>query len=117
MKKQFFLAALACATLVAAGASYACSTMVVGKAVSKTGTIIVGHNEDNDLRIVTSQYYVPAADHAVSTGHKHYTRPVTRIRMALSMKTASFLLRTKAMMQRKVTKHYRKAASVTASDA
>lgn len=64
MKKQFFLAALACATLVAAGASYACSTMVVGKAVSKTGTIIVGHNEDNDLRIVTSQYYVPAADHA-----------------------------------------------------
>lgn len=38
--------------------------MVVGKAVSQTGTIIIGHNEDNDLRIVTSQYYVPAADHA-----------------------------------------------------
>ena len=64
MKKQIVLTALACATLVAAGASYACSTMVVGKAVSQTGTIIIGHNEDNDLRIVTSQYYVPAADHA-----------------------------------------------------
>ena len=34
----------------------ACSTVVVGKDVSATGQIIVGHNEDNDLRIVTSQY-------------------------------------------------------------
>ena len=33
------------------------------KDVSATGQIIVGHNEDNDLRIVTSQYWVPAADH------------------------------------------------------
>lgn len=33
----------------------ACSTVVVGKDVSATGQIIVGHNEDNDLRIVTSQ--------------------------------------------------------------
>lgn len=41
----------------------ACSTVVVGKDVSATGQIIVGHNEDNDLRIVTSQYWVPAADH------------------------------------------------------
>lgn len=31
----------------------ACSTVVVGKDVSATGQIIVGHNEDNDLRIVT----------------------------------------------------------------
>ena len=38
----------------------ACSTVVVGKDVSATGQIIVGHNEDNDLRIVTSQYWVPA---------------------------------------------------------
>ncbi len=44
MKKQIVLTALACATLVAAGASYACSTMVVGKAVSQTGTIIIGHH-------------------------------------------------------------------------
>ena len=41
----------------------ACSTVVVGKDVSATGQIIVGHNEDNDLRIVTSQYWVLAADH------------------------------------------------------
>lgn len=47
---------------VAMGAN-ACSTVVVGKDASATGEIIVGHNEDNDLRIVTSQYWVPAADH------------------------------------------------------
>ena len=41
----------------------ACSTVVVGKDVSATGQIMIGHNEDNDLRIVTSQYWVPAADH------------------------------------------------------
>lgn len=41
----------------------ACSTVVVGKDASVTGEIIVGHNEDNDLRIVTSKYWVPAADH------------------------------------------------------
>ena len=34
----------------------ACSTVVVGKDVSATGEILIGHNEDNDLRIVTSQY-------------------------------------------------------------
>ena len=33
----------------------ACSTVVVGKDVSATGQIMIGHNEDNDLRIVTSQ--------------------------------------------------------------
>lgn len=52
------LAAAALSTSAAA-----CSTVVVGKSVSATGQIIVGHNEDNDLRIVTSQYWVPAADH------------------------------------------------------
>lgn len=33
----------------------ACSTVVVGKDVSATGQIMIGHNEDNDLRIVTSR--------------------------------------------------------------
>lgn len=42
---------------------YSCSTIVVGKAVSATGNYIIGHNEDNDNRIITSQYWVPAADH------------------------------------------------------
>lgn len=66
MKKLFAFSAmaLAAAAFVASSPAYSCSTMVVGKAVSKTGTIIVGHNEDNDMRIVTSQYWVPAADHA-----------------------------------------------------
>ena len=41
-----------------------CSTIIVGKAASATGEILIGHNEDNDLRIVTSQYWVPPADHA-----------------------------------------------------
>ena len=41
----------------------ACTTMIVGKGVSKTGNIIVGHNEDNGGRILTAQYWVPAATH------------------------------------------------------
>ncbi len=41
----------------------ACSTIIVGKDVSKTGNIIVGHNEDNGGRILTAQYWVPAATH------------------------------------------------------
>lgn len=41
----------------------ACSTIIVGKDISKTGHIIVGHNEDNGGRILTAQYWVPAADH------------------------------------------------------
>lgn len=41
----------------------ACTTMIVGKDVSKTGNIIVGHNEDNGGRILTAQYWVPAATH------------------------------------------------------
>ena len=41
----------------------ACTTMIVGKDVSQTGNIIVGHNEDNGGRIMTGQYWVPAATH------------------------------------------------------
>ena len=41
----------------------ACSTIIVGKDVSKTGNILVGHNEDNGGRILTAQYWVPAATH------------------------------------------------------
>lgn len=41
----------------------ACSTVIVGKDVSKTGNIIVGHNEDNGGRILSAQYWVPAATH------------------------------------------------------
>ena len=41
----------------------ACSTVIVGKDVSATGNILVGHNEDNGGRILTAQYWVPAATH------------------------------------------------------
>lgn len=43
--------------------SQACFTVIVGKDASATGEIIIGHNEDNDRRIITNQYWVPAADH------------------------------------------------------
>ena len=43
--------------------SQACFTVVVGKDASSTGEILVGHNEDNDRRIITNQYWVPAATH------------------------------------------------------
>lgn len=43
--------------------SQACFTIIVGKDASATGEILVGHNEDNDRRIITSQYWVPAATH------------------------------------------------------
>lgn len=62
-KPVFTVLALAVSSM--AFNAQACSTVVVGKDVSATGEIIVGHNEDNDLRIVTSQYWVPAADHKV----------------------------------------------------
>ena len=62
--KNFKLAAAAAVVLSAFAANaFACSTVVVGKDASATGEIIVGHNEDNDLCIVTSQYWVAAADH------------------------------------------------------
>lgn len=41
----------------------ACSTVIVGKDVSATGHILIGHNEDNGGRILTAQYWVPAATH------------------------------------------------------
>ncbi len=41
----------------------ACFTIIVGKDASATGEILIGHNEDNDRRIITNQYWVPAADH------------------------------------------------------
>lgn len=43
--------------------SQACFTVIVGKDASATGEILIGHNEDNDRRIITNQYWVPAADH------------------------------------------------------
>ncbi len=43
--------------------SQACFTVIVGKDASATGEIIIGHNEDNDRRIITNQYWVPAAEH------------------------------------------------------
>ena len=65
MTKTFQLSALSL-SLLASLATFnanACSTVIVGKDVSQTGTIIVGHNEDNGGRILTAQYWVPAADH------------------------------------------------------
>ena len=62
---RFKLSVLA-AGLALAGLAFnasACTTMIVGKDVSKTGNIIVGHNEDNGGRILTAQYWVPAATH------------------------------------------------------
>lgn len=41
----------------------ACFTVIVGKDASATGEILVGHNEDNDMRIITSQYWVDPATH------------------------------------------------------
>lgn len=43
--------------------SNACFTVIVGKNVSATGEILVGHNEDNEMRIITSQYWVDPATH------------------------------------------------------
>ena len=43
--------------------SNACFTVIVGKKVSSTGEILVGHNEDNEMRIITSQYWVDPAVH------------------------------------------------------
>lgn len=43
--------------------SNACFTVIVGKKVSSTGEILVGHNEDNEMRIITSQYWVDPAMH------------------------------------------------------
>lgn len=62
--KKTLLAASVVALLVGTAMSaQACFTVVVGKDASATGEILVGHNEDNDRRIITSQYWVPAATH------------------------------------------------------
>ena len=55
--------------------SQACFTIIVGKDASSTGEILVGHNEDNDRRIITSQYWVPAAKH--KKGETLYYEPGT----------------------------------------
>lgn len=69
MAFQMKLAAAAIGLAVAGIAlnAQACSTVIVGKNVSKTGHIIVGHNEDNGGRILTAQYWVPAATHKAGT--------------------------------------------------
>lgn len=43
--------------------SNACFTVIVGKNLSKTDEIMVGHNEDNENRIMSNQYYVPPMTH------------------------------------------------------
>ncbi|WP_289184869.1 C69 family dipeptidase [uncultured Parasutterella sp.] len=63
MTKFALTAAALAAGLILGTNAIACSTVVVGKNASATGNILVGHNEDNDSRIITSQYWVPAADH------------------------------------------------------
>ena len=63
-KTLFLLLTAALSSLCfATNSASACSTIVVGKNASATGNILLGHNEDNDGRIITSQYWVPAADH------------------------------------------------------
>lgn len=62
--QKSLIAASVCAVLAALSMpSPACFTVVVGKDASSTGEILVGHNEDNDRRIITNQYWVPAATH------------------------------------------------------
>lgn len=61
-KSAFALAATAAMAAVSLP-SQACFTIIVGKDASATGEVLIGHNEDNDRRIVTNQYWVPAARH------------------------------------------------------
>ena len=65
MNLKMTLAALAIGTALGSMCfnASACSTVIVGKDVSATGNILVGHNEDNGGRILTAQYWVPAATH------------------------------------------------------
>ena len=65
MNLKMTLAALAIGTALGSMGfnASACSTVIVGKDVSATGNILVGHNEDNGGRILTAQYWVPAATH------------------------------------------------------
>jgi hypothetical protein len=56
-------AAVAAALAVPAATTQACFTVIVGKDLSSTGDIIVGHNEDNDGRVMSNQYWVAPASH------------------------------------------------------
>ncbi len=56
-------ASLAVALSLTAMSAQACFTVIVGKDVSANGNIMVGHNEDNGQRIMSNQYWVPAATH------------------------------------------------------
>lgn len=66
MKKSFSLLALSVSAAIAmyTAPANACFTVIVGKNLSTTGTVLIGHNEDNEGRVITSEYYVPAATHA-----------------------------------------------------
>lgn len=63
IKQSAITLLLGSALAFAAFPSNACFTVIVGKDASATGEIMVGHNEDNDGRIMSNQYYVPAAKH------------------------------------------------------
>ena len=65
----------------------ACSTVVVGKDVSATGQIMIGHNEDNDLRIVTSQYWFRLPTTRPANSSRTNLRPPRFLR--LPIRTAS----------------------------
>lgn len=63
MKKTVVALAIGAALAGVSLSSQACFTMIVGKDASATGEILIGHNEDNDRRIITNQYWVPPAVH------------------------------------------------------
>lgn len=63
LKKTVLAASVAALLVGTAMSAQACFTVVVGKNASATGEILVGHNEDNDRRILMSQYWVLAATH------------------------------------------------------
>lgn len=63
MKKTALAVCLGALLAGVSFSSQACFTVIVGKDASATGEIIIGHNEDNDRRIITNQYWVPAAEH------------------------------------------------------
>ena len=67
LKKTVLAASVAALLVGTAMSAQACFTVVVGKNASATGEILVGHNEDNDRRILMSQYWVPAATHKKGT--------------------------------------------------
>ena len=62
-KTKFAVLAIGAAMSSMAFNASACSTIIIGKDASATGNILVGHNEDNGGRILTAQYWVPAATH------------------------------------------------------